>query len=64
MIDCKVYSISQWDWFNSVLNRRFVWGFDDKCFYTDPADRVPLTRDSLLREYRARLRPRLTFIME
>ena len=63
MIDCKEYSISQWVWESSNLNHRFAWGFDDKCFYTD-LDRVPLTRDSLLREYRARLRPRLTFIME
>lgn len=62
MIDCKVYSISQWDWFNSVLNRRFVWGFDDKCFYTDGG--TVYDYKDLLTKYRLKLRPRLTFIME
>lgn len=64
MIDCsKKYSISQWDWSSSVLHSRFVWGFDDKCFYTDD-DNYSITHDNLLRDCRGRLRPRLTFIME
>jgi hypothetical protein len=63
MIDCKVYSISQWDWKGGGLHNRFVWDFDRKSFYTEAGGTVYDYND-LLANYKVRLIPRLTFIME
>lgn len=62
MIDCKVYSISQWDWYGGGLHNRFVWDFDRKSFYTDDSGTHEYT--DLLASYKVRLKPKLIFIME